>query len=226
MQDGSKDGDGLGRKALFHHLLLHLLQADLVQFVDGDGDVHHPLGEAADLREAGEDLAVVDLQEHTHVQLGEHPVHDLDEFQFIDLGRGADDIHVALVELAVAALLGTVGPPDRLDLETLEREGYLVLVLDHEPGEGNREVVPQALLGRQGRLLAGVLDAEQELVALVAVLSEQGGEVLHRRRVDLLVAEGAENAPHGVEDIVALGHLALAEVTGPLGDGRFLCHGL
>ena len=47
-----------------------------------------------------------------------------------------------------------------------------------------------------------------------------------RRRLNLLVAEGPEYAPDGVEDIIAFGHFALAEVAGPLGDGWFLCHGL
>ena len=144
-------------------------QIDLVELVDGDGDIHHALREAADLREAGEDLAVVDLDEDIDPEQGEHPVHDLHQFQLIDLGLGADHVHVALVELAVAALLGTVRPPDRLDLEPLEGERNLVLVLDHVAGERDGEVVPQAFLGRKVGLLAGVLDAEQELVALVAV---------------------------------------------------------
>ena len=99
-------------------------------------------------------------------------------------------------------------------------------MLDHVAGERDRQVVPQALLGRQLGLLAAVLDAEQELVALVAVLAQERGEVLHRGRFDLLVAVGPEHAPDGVEYVIALGHLALAEVTGSLGDGRFLCHGL
>ena len=99
-------------------------------------------------------------------------------------------------------------------------------MLDHIPCEGDREVIPEAFLGRKGRLFTGILDAEQELVALVAVLAQQGGEILHRRRLDLLVSVGAENAPDGVEDIVAFGHFALAEVTGSLGNGRFLCHSL
>ena len=195
-----------------------------VQFVDGDGDVHHALRESADLREAGEDLAVVDLDEDIDPEQGEHPVHDLHQFQLIDLGLGADHVHVALVELAVAALLGTVRPPDRLDLEPLEGERNLVLVLDHVAGERDGEVVPQAFLGRKVGLLAGVLDAEQELVALVAVFAQQGGEVLHCGGLDLLISVGPEHAPDGVEDIVPLGHLALAEVTGSFRYGRFLCH--
>ena len=225
-EDGPQDGDGVGRQALLQHLGLDALEPDLVQLVDGDGDVHHPLREAADLREAGEDLAVVDLDAHADTQKGEHAVHHLHQLELVDLRGGADHVHVALVELAVAALLRPVRPPDGLDLVPLEREGNLVLVLDHVAGERDGQVVPQALLGRQLGLLAAVLDAEQELVALVAVLAQKRGEVLHRGRFDLLVAIGPEHAPDGVEYVIALGHLALAEVTGSLGDGRFLCHGL
>ena len=121
-EDGPQDGDSVGRQALLQHFGLDALKPDLVQFVDGYSDIHDPLRETADLREAGEDLAVVDLDAHADTQKGEHAVHHLHQFELVDLRGGADHVHVALVELAVAALLRPVCPPDGLDLVSLERE--------------------------------------------------------------------------------------------------------
>ena len=162
------------------------------------------------------------MDAHTHAQFAENGVHHLHQLQFIDLGAGADDIYVALVKLAVAALLGTVGPPDGLDLETLEREGDIVLVLHHIAGERHGEVITKAFLanlGYQGFIgihaghkVARVQDAEQKFVAFFAVFAQQRRKVLHGGRFYLLIAVGTENAADGVEDIIAVGHFLLAEV--------------
>ena len=128
-------------QALLPHLVLNGLKPDLVQLVYGYGNIDNLVRESADLRKTGQDLAVVDLDQNPDIKQREHPVHNLDKFQLIDLGLGSDDIHIALVELTVAALLRAVSPPDRLDLETLEREGKLILMLDDIPCERHCQVI-------------------------------------------------------------------------------------
>ena len=213
MQDGTDDFHRRGGEPLLQHFGFHIFQADLIQLVDGDGDVHHLVREAADLGKARQNFAVVDFYQHAHVQQGEHPVHHLHQFQFVHLRAAADDIHIALIELAVASFLRTVGPPDRLDLETLEREGYLAAMLHHIPGERNGQVIAKSLFGSQRRLFTAVLDAEEKFVTFLAILSQQGGQVFHGRRLDLRIAKGAENAFDGIENIIPFGHVLLAEVS-------------
>ena len=190
------DGHGPVIQTLFAHLGLHVVQTDLVQLVDRDRDIDDLVRESRYLCKAGKDLAVVDLYQHVHVQEGKDLVDYLHEFQLVDLGLAPDHIHVALVEFTVAALLRTIGPPHGLYLESLERERYVILVLDHEAGERHGQVISEAFLTdllRQchgvdlplGILeavqvdlsegIAGIQDPEQKLVTLLAIFAEQGG---------------------------------------------------
>ena len=106
---------------------------------------------AANLGEPCEHLAVVDSQRHPDTEAAVDLVHDLDELELAELAAAADHIHVALVEFAVTALLGAVGAPHGLNLEALERQGYLVLVLDHVARERHREVIAQTLFANLRR---------------------------------------------------------------------------
>ena len=217
-KDRPEHRDGIGREAFLHHLRLHGFESDLVDFVYGDGDVNHPFREAADLGKSGEELAVVDFEKHPYIQGGEYLFHHLDKLQFAKLAAGADDIRIALVKLAVAAFLGTVGTPDGLDLETLEGETQLAAVLDDKTGEGDREVVAKSLFRGQGGFFTAVLDAVQEFVALFTVFAEKGAEVLHCGSLYLGISETGENALDGIENIIAPGHLRAGEVPGALWD--------
>ena len=98
-------------------------------------------------------------------------------------------------------------------------------MLDHKAGERYGQVVAETLFRRQRGFFAAVLDAEEEFVALFAVFAQQGAEVLHGGRFDALVAEFAEYVLDGVEYIVAAYHFGGSEISGSLGDRRFLCHG-
>ena len=120
-------------------------------------------------------------------------------------------------------------------------------MLDDVAGERHRQVIAEPLLAnRQGQGLAvvglfafrkpecividagkgisGIQDAEKEFVPLVAVFPQQGGEVLHRGRLDLGIAEGLEDGLDRIENIVPFGRFLLTEITGSLWNGRFLCH--
>ena len=231
-QDLLDDGYSIGGQTFIGHLFLYFVQADFIQLVDGDGDVHHFVGGAGNLGEAREDLAVVDVDAHAHAQFGKDGVHHLHQLQFVHLASAADNVHVALVEFTVAAFLGTVGPPDGLDLEALEGEGNVALMLHHVPGEGDREVIAEAFfahLGGEGlgevhvgKGVPGIKDAEQQFVSFLPILAQQSGQVLHGRRLDFLIPIGEEDAADGAEYVVAAGHLLLAEVPRSLWNGRFL----
>ena len=182
------------------------------------------VGLAGNLGQAGEDLPVVDLDAHAHAHAAEDIVHDLDQFEFIQQRLASDHIDVTLVKLAVTALLRPVGPPYGLDLVAFEGEENLVLVLDHETGERHGQVVTEPFLRRERRFLPAVLDAEQQFIALFAVFSQQGAEIFEGRGLDGLVSVFAEYRLDCVEDIVAACHFGRSEVSGPLGNRRFLCH--
>ena len=70
-----------------------------------------------------------------------------DQLDLGQLARLADDVDVALHELAVAALLRTLGPPDRRDLDRPEHGRQLGAVGRVEPGERNGQVEAQAEVG-------------------------------------------------------------------------------
>ena len=187
------------------------------------------------LGDAVENLAVVHLQRHADIQRLEHPLDDLHQLHLAQQRPGADHIDIALVEFAIASLLRTVGPPYGLNLVTLERESDLVLVLHDVAGERDGQVVAQPLLahlrgvthlfvGQSGGVVARIQDLEKQFVSLVAVLAQQGGEVLHRGGLQRRESEGAEDRPNPVENVLATHHLQRGEVARTFGYGWFLCH--
>ena len=218
-----------------------LVETDLVEFVDGHGDVDNLIGRTDHFGNAGEDFAVVDLDGDTDAEAGEDLVDNLHEFDLIEERIGTNDVGIALVELAITAFLRAVGAPNGLDLVALEGEGEFLAVLHHETGEGDGEVVTQSFLTELGGEsgcgggfvvgggdgageVAAVENFEEEFVAFLTIFAHQGGEVLHGGGFDLAEAVEAIDAADGVEDIVAACHFDKAEIAGAFGNCRFLCH--
>ena len=67
-------------------------------------------------------------------------------------GAVADDVDIDLVELAEAALLGALAPPDLLDLVALEGEVQDPGVVQDVAGEGDGQVEVEAEPPRRVRL--------------------------------------------------------------------------
>ena len=185
--------------------------------------------------DAEQDLAVVHLQRHADAEGLEHPFDDLDQFDLAQQRARADHVDVALVEFAVAAFLRPVGAPHGLNLVAFEGERQFALMLHDVTRERHRKVVTKSffadfrraahLLVRQsGGVVARIENLEQELVALVAVLAQQGREVLHRGSFERREPVGAEHPADRVENILAAHHLHGGEVARALGNRRFL-HG-
>ena len=171
--------------------LVDLVQSYLVQLVYGNGDVHYLIRLTDDIGYTGENLAVVYLQAHTDAKTCEHGVHNLHQFHLVQQRVTAHHIGIALIELAIAALLRTVGTPYGLYLIATERHLQLLAVLNHIACKGHGEVVAQALLGQlRGKAAQSVVcpllgtdvrtevsaiqNLEQELVSLLAILAHQG----------------------------------------------------
>ena len=128
------------------------------------------------------------MQAHVDTQTAIYFFHNLNQLQLAEQAVRTDDIHVTLVELAIAAFLRTVSTPYRLNLVALEGETELLAVLHDIARKGNGQVITQTFLRCQRRFLAAVLNTEKEFVAFLAVLTHQRADVLHRRRLDLLEA--------------------------------------
>ena len=226
----------LRRKSPSEQFGPHVLQPDLLELVDGHGDVRHLVCMADGFGYAVENLAVVHLQRDADAQRREDPLDDLHQLHLAQQRARADHVHVALVEFAVTPLLRTVGTPHGLHLVTLEREGQFALMLHDIAREGDGQIVAQPLLAdvrgaaqlpvRKARgVVARVENPEQELVALVAVLAQQRREVLHRGGFERCETVGAEHLPDRVENVVAAHHLRGGEVARAFGYRRFLlCH--
>ena len=112
--------DGLTAQPAFFQLFTYFLFADFIQLVDGSADVGQFVGFAYHFGNAGEDFAVVNLDDHGDSKRLENLIGNLHQFGFVEQAGAANDIHIALIELAIAALLGSVGTPYRLHLVTLE----------------------------------------------------------------------------------------------------------
>ena len=218
---------------VFAQFGLHVVDTDLLQLVDRHRDVDHLVGMADRLGDAVENLAVVHSERHGDAQLAENALDDLHQLHLVQQRTRAHDVNVALVEFAVAAFLRPVGTPDGLDLIPLERQDDLALMLHDVAREGHREVVTQPLFAdfrrlpqfvgcKSRRIVARIENLEQQLVALVAVFSQQRGEVFHGGGFERRETEGAEHLPDRVENIVAAHHLGGREVARPLGNRRFL----
>ena len=152
------------------------------------------------------------------------------ETQFLqDLGAGgedlrlhgwagrADDVDIALKELTVAPFGRSVGAVDGLHLVAFEEARQLAAILGDDARQRHGQVVAHAgiadaVLGgavsqRALQLFATLEDAEDELVALVAILAEQRGQPLHGRRLQRLEAIALVDALDGFGDIVAAQHV-------------------
>ncbi|KAI3488264.1 hypothetical protein L1887_47803 [Cichorium endivia] len=197
-------GDVLGEALVDGHLALDFGPGRLVELVDGGADGADLVGrDAADVKDAVEDLAVVDLdgealdaegverldEDAEHLGVGNHGVVD------------AGDVDVALVELAEAAL-GHGGLVATVDLGDVVALDVAVLggVHGDEAGKGHGEIVAQ-----RAELATLVLEVVDEL-GVLAVLAGEDLLELEDGRVDGDGAVGGEDVFDGGEDALAQRH--------------------
>ena len=155
----------------------------------------------AALCQRDQELAVVDLDlEPLESELEKSGVGNGDDLGIRQGGAGADDIGVALVELAVAAPLGTLGAPDFVYLVALERPAEILVHREH-PGQRHGQVVAQSDLA-----LAAIKESIEEGIGLFAGLAGEGLGVLEGRRGEGLEAEPLEHVGGGSNDALGEAH--------------------
>ena len=125
----------------------------------------------------------------------------------------ADDVDVALHELAEAALLRALGAPHRRDLDRAEHRRQLGAVAGVEPGERHGQVEAQPEVDEVEGLLGGgeissrrqsaLEHAEGELLVVAAEPRVQALAVLHDRRLDLVETVGPVALPDDAEHALA-----------------------
>ena len=180
------------------------------------------------LVEAAQQLAVVDLDgERADGQVGEDRVDDRRALGVVAHRQLvlADDVDVALVELAEPPALRPLAPVDPLHLVAPEREGQLVLVLGdvarqrHGQVEAQRQLGVCRLLAVGGLLTAGLarllqraggLDEVDLALGLAAGLGQQHLGALEDGRLDRQEAEALVAGPDGVQHPLE-GHLVVRQ---------------
>ena len=116
---------------------------------------------------------------------------------------GTDRVEVALGELAEAAGLRVLTPPDRSDVIALERQAQRRRVLAHKASERDCEIEAQRDVAP-----AGVGEAEQLLADFGSVfhLGQQYLGVFERRCVDGVEAVAAKNPSGRLHELLARDH--------------------
>ena len=128
----------------------------------------------------------------------------------LDVGEDAlrtDRVEVALEELAIAASLRVLAPPNEPDVVALEGCPETSDVLRREASERHGEVEPHGDVPA-----AIVLEPIRLLVCLGAALAEQDLGVLERRRVDRGEAVAAEHANRSRDQRLACNRSCRQEV--------------
>ncbi len=191
------------------------VRPDLVQLVQGhERVVVQARGHAARVQQRAQHTAMVQPERVLgEAEPGQHVACRPQEFRLHHHRPGPDGVHVALVELAEAALLRAIGAPHRLDLVPLEELRQLRAVLGHDPRERHRQVVAQGEVGLPRlRALAALEDLEDEAVALFAVLAEERLDVLDGRRLDGLEPVALVHVGDDADDVSAPPHVGGQEV--------------
>ncbi len=186
--------DGSRRMTGLLQLPADLVRRELVPLVERDEDARVALRrEAAPGGHRGQEAAVVDPHgQPLEPERAERLRGGQDQLDLGDLGRDAEDVDVALGELAVPAPLGALGAPDRADLHRPQGLRQLRMVLRVVAAERHGEVEAETQVGQVGlgrrraqvQLLPALEHLEDELLVLAAAPAGEELEALQGRRLD------------------------------------------
>ena len=233
--------NGLFANTASSKLVVDIIQPYLVQLVYCNRNINNLVSFAYYLSDTGKNLTVVNLDLNANAESAEDGIDNLHQFYLIEQRIRANNISIALEELAITSLLRTVSAPHWLNLIALERQLKFISMHDHITRKWNGKVITQPFLaqlcsqmktiapsqffiGNLAKIIARVEHLEQEFVAFLSILTHQGLESLHCRSFNLLESIKRIYLANGIKDIVALRHFYRAEISRPLGYRRFLCH--
>ena len=228
-------------QAVLAQLLVHVIESDLIQLVDSNGDIYNLLGSTDYLGDTSQNLAVVDLDLNTYAETAEYGIYNLHQLHLVQQRVGTYDVAIKLPELTVATLLWAVGAPNGLHLVALKRQLQFFAMHHHVAGKRYGKVVTQTLfaefdcqsqrvtlsqfLGCNLReVVARVQHLKQQFVALFAVFTHQCAEGFHSGGLYLLKAVELIHLFDGIKNIIALRHLHWRKVTRSFRNTWFLCH--
>ena len=120
LDDGLQLVDSISGDAVCGELGVDIVKSDFVELVNGYGDIYNLVGLPNHLGDAAKNLAVVNLDAHTDAEAVEYLIDNLHQLHLVEQRVAAYHVSIALVELAVATLLRTVGAPHGLDLKAAE----------------------------------------------------------------------------------------------------------
>ena len=213
----------------------HTVGTDLVELVDGD--------ERRILLASWHGCGVEHRKQHAPVVHTderavetESPERVAGRRQQLELGADAgfaEDVDVALHELAEAALLRALGAPHRSDLHSSEHRRQACPVRRVEPGERHRQVEAQAEVGQVDRVGslddvvgrdAALHDAERQLLVIAAEPRVQPCDVFDDGRLDLGESVRGERLADRREHALATALLSGQEVAHAARGNDVSCH--
>ena len=151
-------------ETILAQFLIDIVNAYLVQFVDSYGDIHDFLGSTNDFGNAGENLAVVNLNLYADAEAREYLVNNLHQFHLVHQRITTHHICIALIELTIAAFLRAVSTPYGLNLITFEGQLQFLSVHHHITGKRHCQVIAQAFLAHLRCQVQGIT-LQQFLIA-------------------------------------------------------------
>ena len=193
--------DGIFRQLLFGQLSLHTIGADLVHLIKGDADgIQRISGKTHALQHPAQDAAVIDVDgEAGEADVQQGTGGHVDQLHLGIGGRIAQNVDIALYELAQTALLRALGAEHTVGLDHLEGAGQLILVGGIVAAQRQGQVIAQAHIGQllgiagvqgSGELIAALEHLEDQVQVVAAVgfvqilhiLQHGGGNALEAGR--------------------------------------------
>ena len=208
----------LGIRALLKKLVLYAVRTDLIELIDRNtGAVEFRFSKAAGNEQTPQNATVVDLNGKAA---------DADRKQSLRRGRdqldltvgrfAAENVDIALLELAESSLLGALRTPYTVDLDTLHREHQLTLVIGVIAAKRKGQVIAQTEIGDVlnvalfhclDELFAALHDLKDQIQILAALGLIEVFRILDRGGGDTVEACRAVDRENGILKVIAETHL-------------------
>ena len=199
-------------------LARNAVPADLIQLVDGNERRIVEVGRNAErLQHPFQQPTMVHANDEiAEPELAQHITDRRADLCLDNRRRRPDRVDVALVELAKPPSRGSIRPPHRLNLISLEELRKLPPMFRDDARERDGEVVPKREIGLARRLvLTSPQHLEYELVAFLAVLTGERLDILERRRLERFEPVSPVGPLDDADNVLAPPHVVGKEIAHP-----------